>query len=205
MNRKQIFAISSPILVLLSMYPIFRFLSVLFHDNWRISWILGLMIYWLIWGIGYPMLTIGKSYIRNIIKPQKPNIKLIILILFPLIMTTIFKFIPGSINYDKPDTFILLTLLFSAFGNGFCEEIYWRGVYMKLFPKNLIFRIIWPSIFFGLWHYIPGSLNPDSSHVIGLMIGAVFLGFYSSFLAWKTNTIWWSILIHVFGGIIVVM
>jgi membrane protease YdiL (CAAX protease family) len=205
MNRKQIFTIISPILVLVTMCPIFNFLSVQFHDNWRISWILGLMIYWIIWGIGYPLLTIGIRSITSIIKPQKPSIILILLVLFPLIMTTVFKFIPGSIRYDKPDMFILTILIFSAFGNGFCEEIYWRGVFMKLFPKSLLFRIIWPSIFFGLWHYIPGSLNPESSHVIGLMIGAIFLGFYSSLIAWKTDTIWWSILIHVFGGIIVIL
>jgi len=205
MSRKQIFAIFSSILVLVSMYPVFRLLAFLLPDNWRIAWILGLMIYWLIWGIGYPVITIGQSYIRTIIKPQKPTIILILLVLFPLLMTIIFKFIPGSIKYDKPDIFIILLLILSAFGNGFFEEICWRGVYMKLFPKNLFFRIIWPTVFFGLWHYIPGSLNPESSHVTGLIIGALFLGFYSGFLAWKTNTLWWSILTHILGGIIVVL
>ena len=47
MNRKQIFAILSPIIVILVMYPIFQLLSMAFHNNWRIGWFLGLMIYWL--------------------------------------------------------------------------------------------------------------------------------------------------------------
>lgn len=205
MNRKQIVAIITPILVLFSMYPTFRFLSVLFPENWRYAWLAGLMVYWLLWGIGYPMLAIGPKSIGKIIKPQKPGALVILLVLFPLIMATIFKFIPGSLKYDKPDALIYLLLLFSAFGNGFFEEIYWRGVYMELFPKNLLFRMIWPSIWFGVWHYIPGSMNPDSSHVVGLIIGALFLGFYSSFLAWKTNTLWWSVVVHVLGGIIVVL
>lgn len=205
MNRKQTFAILSPTLVLISMYPIFRILSVQFHDHWRIAWLLGLMIYWLLWGFIYSLLAIGKKSISSLIKPQKLKFSILLLVLFPLSMTLIFKFIPGGVNYEKTAPWILPILLFSAFGNGIFEEIYWRGVFMKLFPKNLLFRIFWPSIWFGLWHYIPGSLNPDSSHVIGLMIGAVFLGFYSSFIAWRTNTLLWSILIHVLGGIIVVL
>ena len=205
MNRKQIFAIFSPILVLFTMYPIFHFLSILFHDNWRIGWLIGLMIYWLLWGFGYSILAIGKKNIRKLLHPQKLNIRLVLFILFPIFLSIIFKLIPAGITYDKPDKFILLLLIFSVFGNGLFEEIYWRGVYMKLFEKNLLFRIIWPSIWFGIWHYVPGSLNPDSSHVIGLMIGAVFLGIYSSFIAWRTNTLWWSIIIHVTGGMIVVI
>lgn len=204
MNRKQIFAILSPIIVILVMYPIFQLLSMPFHNNWRIGWFLGLMIYWLLWGIGYPLLIIGKESIGVIIKPQKPNISIILLVLFPLIMTAIFRFIPGGMKYEKPDALIFLLVLFTAFGNGFFEEILWRGVYMKLFPNNLLLRIVWPSIWFGLWHYVPGSINPNSSHVLSLIIGALFLGFYSSFLAKKTNTLWWSIVTHVLGGIIMV-
>ncbi len=97
----------------------------------------------------------------------------------------------------------MLLLLSTAFGNGFFEEVLWRGVYMQLFPENYFFRIIWPSTWFALWHYVPGSVSP-SGNVIGLIIGAGFLGVYSSYLAKWTNTIWWSIVAHTLGGIIMV-
>jgi membrane protease YdiL (CAAX protease family) len=187
------------------MYPIFYFLSVQLQNNWRIAWLIGLMIYWLIWGIGFPLLTIGHKKIVQAIIPRKFNLTLVLLVLFLLIMTTVFKWIPGSIQYEKSTIWTLVILIFSAFGNGFFEEIYWRGTFMILFPKNIIFRIIWPSIGFALWHYVPGSVNPDSSHIIGLMSGALFLGFYSGFLAWKSNSIWWSILAHVLGGLIIIV
>ena len=64
----------SPIIVIIVMYPLFQFLSMVFHNNWRIGWILGLMIYWLFWCIGYPLLIIGRKSIGEIIKPQKPNV-----------------------------------------------------------------------------------------------------------------------------------
>lgn len=205
MNRKQIGTIISPIIIIVVMYPLFQSLSTAFHSNWRIGWFLGLAIYWLLWGIGYPLFIIGKESIGAIIKPQKPSVSIILLVLFPLIMAAIFRFIPGGMEYDKPNAFILVLLLFTAFGNGFFEEILWRGVYMKLFPNNLLLRIVWPSIWFGLWHYVPGSVNPNGGHVLGLIIGALFLGFYSGFLAKITNTLWWSIVIHVLGGIIMVV
>jgi len=205
MNRKQIIGIISPIIILFMMYPIFQFLSKVFQDNWRIGWILGLMTYWLIWGIAYPLFIVGKKNIRGIIKPQKVNMLILLLVLFPLVMTIIFKSIAGGMVYEKPNLFVTLLFIFSAFGNGFFEELLWRGIYMKLFPNNLWLRIAWPSIWFGLWHYAPGSISPDNEHILGLIIGSVFLGFYSGFMVKITNTIWWSIIIHTVGGIIMVL
>jgi len=205
MNRKQMSAIISPVILIIVMYPLFQFLSLVFHNNWRIGWLLGLAIYWLFWCIGYPLLIIGRKSIGEIIKPQKLNVTIILLVLFPLIMTVVFRLIAGGMTYEKPDVLIFLFFIFSVFGNGFFEEILWRGVYMKLFPNNLLLRIVWPSIWFGLWHYAPGSVNPSGGHVLGLIIGALFLGFYSSFLAKIPNTLWWSIITRTFGGIIMVL
>jgi len=75
---------------------------------------------------------------------------------------------------------------------------------MKLFPGNILFRIVWPSIWFALWHYAPGSVSPNAN-VLGLIIGSGLFGFYLSFLAKKTGTIWWSIVTHILGGIIMVI
>ena len=181
MERKQVLVVFVPIVIIVVMYPIFHFLSAVFHHNWRIGWLLGLAIYWVIWGLIFSLFIIGRENIRRLITPQKPTMPIIVLVLFPLVMTALFKFIPGGMAYEKPNALIILLLISSAFGNGIFEEILWRGVYMKLFPQNLLLRIVWPSIWFGLWHYVPGSVNPESGHVVGLIIGALFLGFYSPF------------------------
>jgi len=99
---------------------------------------------------------------------------------------------------------IFLLLLSTTFGNGFFEEVLWRGVYMKLFPGSLMFRIVWPSIWFALWHYAPGSVS-SNGNIMALVIGAAFFGFYLSFLAKKTDTIWWCIVTHILGGIIMIL
>jgi len=154
-------------------------------------------------GAAFPMWAIGKETLLKMVRPRRPDTKTILLVVFPLLMSTMYRFIPGM-EYQKNSVLILLILLSTTIGNGFFEEMLWRGIYMKLFPDNIFLRIIWPSIWFALWHYVPGSVSP-SGNVIGLMIGAGFLGFYSSFLARITDTIWWSIIVHTLGGIIMVI
>ncbi|UCC11549.1 MAG: CPBP family intramembrane metalloprotease [candidate division WOR-3 bacterium] len=205
MSAKSKIAVIAPVLVLVVMYPVFQFLAHIFPGNWRIAWLLGLFIYWIIWGLGFSWLMIGKKTIQALITPQRPTFGIFLLVLFPLIMTAIFKFIPGGTAYDKTDTLMYLFVLLTPFFNGFFEETLWRGVYMTLFPRNLWLRIVWPGIWFALWHYAPGSISPNKGHVLALMIGALFLGLYSAFLAKRTNTIWWSIIVHVLGGIIIVI
>lgn len=202
MNRKQIIAIISPLILIALMYPVFQMLSSAFNGS-VIGWYLGLVTYWIIWGAVFPLWIIGIKGLIPVIRPQRLNIKVIVLILIPLILALIYKFITGM-TYEKLNFWILILCISTSFGNGFFEEVLWRGVYMKLFPDNILFRIVWPSIWFALWHYAPGSVSPNAN-VLGLIIGAGLFGFYLSFMAKKTGTIWWSIVTHILGGIIMII
>jgi len=201
MNSKQKIAIISPLLLIGVMYPVFQLLSGGFGGS-VIGWYLGLVLYWLIWCTAFPLWIIGKESIRTIIRPQRLNLKVSLLVLFPLIGASLYRLVPGM-GYEKPSPWILLLLLSTTFGNGLFEEVLWRGVYMELFPDSILFRIIWPSIWFALWHYAPGSVSSDGNE-LGLMIGSAVFGFYLSFLAKKTETIWWSIVVHTIGAIIMI-
>jgi len=203
MSSKQKIVVISPLILIGMMYPVFHILAGAFGENWRIAWYLGLIFYWLIWGVVFPWLMIGKESIRRIIRPQKLDAKTLSFVLFPLIMAGLFRFISGM-EYEKPSVWIFLLLISTNLGNGFFEEVLWRGVYMELFPDSILFRIVWPSIWFALWHYAPGSVSP-SGNVIGLIIGSGLMGFYLSFLAKKTGTIYWTIIAHTIGGFIMVV
>ncbi len=202
MNRKQVIAIIFPLILIALMYPVFQLLSSAFNGS-VIGWYLGLVTYWIIWGAVFPLWIIGMKDLRPIIRPQRLNIKVSVLISIPLILALLYKFITGM-DYGKLSFWILILYISTSFGNGFFEEVLWRGVYMKLFPDNILFRIVWPSIWFALWHYAPGSVSPNAN-VLGLIIGSGMFGFYLSFLAKKTGTIWWSIITHILGGIIMVI
>jgi membrane protease YdiL (CAAX protease family) len=183
------------------MCPVFNLLVGKLGET--VGWYFGLVVYWFVWGAAFSFLLVGKDKISLIIRPQKLNKSVILLVLFPLVMALVYKVVSRT-EYNKPSVWIFLLYLSTALGNGFFEEVLWRGVYMDLFPDNLLFGIVWPSIWFSLWHYVPGSVSSDGN-VIGLMIGSVFFGFYLSFLAKKTGTIWWPILAHVLGEFIMIL
>jgi len=199
-KRKKIVALA-PIALWVSMYFIYRQLANVYGD--RFAWYAGFWIYWLGWGGVFSFAVAGKEEIIRLIRPRRPDVKIILLVIFPLIMTAIFRVVAGT-KYDKPDIVWTVLLLSTAFGNGFFEEVLWRGVYYHFFSKSTFFSIAWPACWFALWHYIPGSVSPNSN-AIGLMIGAGLFGLYLGFLAKKTGTIWWCMVCHLLGGIMMVV
>lgn len=203
MSVKQRVAVVAPPVIVTVMIPVFRLLADLFPDNWRIGWYLGLVLYWIICCGVLALVLIGKDSIRKLIRPQRLTREIIILLLIPLIGAGLYRLVPGM-EYAKPQAWIFLLLLSTNPGNGFFEELLWRGVYLELFPKNRLFGFIWPSLWFALWHYAPGSIAPDGN-VIGLMVGSGIMGSYLSFLARRTGTIWWTIIMHTIGGFIMIV
>jgi membrane protease YdiL (CAAX protease family) len=203
MNNKQKIAIVSPLILTSTMILVFQLLARAFESNWRIAWYLGLVSYWLIWGGIFSWWMIGRESIRKLIRPQKLNAKILSMVLFPVVMAGLYKLIPGM-EYEHPNVWFFLLFVSTTVGNGFFEELLWRGVYMELFPSSILWRIIWPSFWFALWHYAPGSISPDGN-VWGLIIGSGLMGFYLSFVAKKTGTIYWTIIAHAVGGLIMIL
>ncbi len=201
MTHKQKVAIFAPLILVVSMYPIFHLFATAFGE--RLGWYFGLILYWLVWGAAFSVWMIGKENILRLIRPQKINIKIFLLVIFPSIIASLHKLVPGM-EYQKPSLLIILLLISTAFGNGFFEEVLWRGVYLSLFPNNVWFWMLWPSFWFAIWHYAPGSVSP-SSNVVALMVGAGAFGFYLSFLAKKMGTIWWSIMAHTLAGMVMIL
>jgi membrane protease YdiL (CAAX protease family) len=201
MNGRQKIAIVAPLILTGVMYPTFQLLSGALGQT--AGWYLGLATYWLVWGGVFPWLMIGKASIQQLIRPQKLTSGISLLVLFPLLMAGLYRFLTGM-DYDKPSVWTFLLLVSTNFGNGVFEEILWRGMYLELFPDSVFFRIVWPSTWFALWHYAPGSVSL-SGNAIGLMIGSGLMGFYLSFLANRTGTIWWTIIAHTIGGFIMIV
>lgn len=201
MNKKQIIAALSPLVIIGMMYPVFQFLGKGLGNS--LGWYLGLWIYWIIWGGLFPYFMIGKDTILQLIKPQKLTLKLALMVAFPVVMAAIFRFATGM-EYEKTALWFLVCLISTNLGNGFFEEILWRGMYLQLFPNRVYFRMIWSTIWFALWHYAPGSISA-SGNPLGLMIGSGMMGIYFAFLAHRTNSIWWTMIAHALGGLVMVL
>lgn len=197
----RVIAVSVPPVLSVSMIPVFRLLARRFGKT--AGWHAGLAVYWLVWGVAYPLGLLGWDAVVDLVRP--PGLELVpaLLAAFPLAFAAAGRLFPGS-GYEKSTRWALPALLVSALGNGLFEEILWRGTYMALFPNSVVFRFLWPSLWFGLWHYAPGSVS-SRGNVRVLMGGAAFLGLYLSFLAWHTDTIWWCVVAHTLAGIITVI
>jgi membrane protease YdiL (CAAX protease family) len=201
-NRRQSIAIFAPPLLAVAMIPVFRLFSGLFEQA-VVGWYLGLVAYWVTWCTMLPLWLVGRKRLVQIIRPRRPTVTAAALVLFPAAMAALGRRLIGM-GYAKPEAWVWLLYLSTAFGNGFFEELLWRGLYMELFPDRNFMRIVWPSIWFSLWHYAPGSVSANSNP-LALMIGAGLFGFLLAFLAKKTGTIGWCVLAHVLGGIVMIL
>lgn len=203
---KQRIAIAAPVVLMATMYPVFRLLDSALGDRFDgyLGWYLGLVTYWIVWGAGFSLWMLGPSRIRQLLRPRRPTLRLILLIAFPVLMAAAVLLIPGM-GYEKRSFGILLLLGSTTIGNGLFEETLWRGVYLEVFRHRRFWRVGWASVWFGLWHIVPVSINAEAfSDVIPMVVGSMFFGFYLAFLAKKTDSVWWPMVAHVLGGIVMV-
>lgn len=99
-----------------------------------------------------------------------------------------------------PLTLILLAVPLATI-NGFCEELLWRGLYVRLFPRNPWLAILYPSVGFALWHLAPQTVFP-TENIPGFMISTFFLALPYGFIAYRTGSARWTAISHSLSGIL---
>lgn len=205
LGRNQRLAIVAAPAALAVMYPTFQLTGSVFGESvdGRLGWAVGLAIYWLLWGALFPWYLLGWTAIRTLVWPRKPQGFTLLLVAIPAAIAAIGRIFFSDVAYDPATTAALLLLIVTASGNGFFEELFWRGVYLRLFRGSWFLGIVWPSIWFGLWHLAPASLSADDG-AARLVIGAVILGLYLTFIARKTDSAWWAIVGHTLIAFVVI-
>jgi len=157
---------------------------------------------WIIWCGLLPLLIVGPNGLREMFKDAHPRLGKpaglgLLFLIGPAITPFFTLFLPRVMSITP--TILLYSILF-AITNGTFEEILWRGVYIKLFPDNKVWGVLWPSLWFGIWHLAPGSVSVVFSPWT-LMAGAIVFGLSWSMLAMRTKTIRWSIISHTLTGL----
>jgi membrane protease YdiL (CAAX protease family) len=89
----------------------------------------------------------------------------------------------------------------TALANGTLEEVLWRGVFAKLFPRSILWGVLWPAGWFAIWHLAPGTLSM-ADRVGILVVGATGLGVTMSWVAQRSQSIRWTALSHALASII---
>jgi membrane protease YdiL (CAAX protease family) len=167
----------------------------------QLGYLFSFIIYWILWCFLFPLFSL-KSFkalfsLFKSVKPRfgnKPDITLF-LISWPVAVALIFAFVPRLHNLTIS---ILIVSVLIGFVNGFAEEILWRGVYITLFPNNIWFKYIYPSVFFTLWHLCPISVVPSkyAGGIYSFLLAALLYGLSWGYYARKTGSIRWSSIMH---------
>lgn len=198
-NSKQKIAILLSPFLFVVMYGVYQGFAAILGSN--LGWYAGFAVYWPIFCVIIPLLLVGSGRIIERYKMIKINTKYVLVFIFPVFMTLIGGFFMSTAERDIIGLVIWLGM---SLGNGIFEEILWRGTYPILFPDNKIFGFAWPAIWFSIWHFAPGSLSQNFQPIV-LVSGALMLGVFFGWGAFKTKSLSWASVGHTFSGLIQVI
>ncbi len=193
-----------PLLILFSTALLFVSLSQ--RLGREISYVLGFLFYDVFWCLAVPYFILGKVGFLSMFREDTPlfskeNWRLALL----LGSTTVgaFGMLLGHDLANTPPLLIFIAIPVAVI-TGTCEEILWRGLYTKVFPKQVISGLVFPAIGFAVWHLSPQLLYP--ANIPGGMFAfaglTFFLGLCYGLVAYKTGSCKWTAVSHSLNGIL---
>jgi len=164
----------------------------------REGFTVGLLFYWLVWCLLLPFALLGRAGFRELFGRSTREIRIresVLLMLPPVVgFTSIF---PLLLWIGEPRLFVVAATI--AIVNGTCEEVLWRGTYLKVFGNRLWGGVLYPAIGFGLWHVAPIAVHWSWSpgRALALAACAALVGLMYGLVARHTGSIRWTILSHI--------
>lgn len=189
-----------PLVLLLTTYLAFQeFVTWL---GFKAGYFAGFAFYWAVWGLLFPLWALGGQGLRTLFRDVRPRlgkpgwVGAVLLALPPLLAgLTVF---PAKLPQATP--LVVLVSFVLALVNGTLEEVLWRGAYIKAFSDRVGLGYLYPSLGFALWHLAPQAVHPIAmpGGVAAFIAGALFLGLCWGWVAWRTGSIRWTVVSHVF-------
>lgn len=191
--------LASPFVLIGSMLWAFRSLTQRF--GYPRGYLISFLIYWLGWCILFPAALLGGfRALIDLFQPAAPlaslDWKTQALLWWPVIFPLFLRFFSGI---RKANARILVVSVLLGIVIGITEEILWRGAFLRIFPQNLWLGILYPSVFFGLWHICPQSVvkNQSPGGVYSFVIYSIVLGLSYAFAAHLAGSIFWPTVSHI--------
>jgi membrane protease YdiL (CAAX protease family) len=189
-----------PIFLIASNAVIFTVLSKLAGEE--AGYLLGFIFYWSFWCLLIPRLVVRKQRFASLLTERRP---LFVRNNWPAALLWGVVIFVAILMYGKdflvaPPAMILIAIPLAAI-NGVCEELLWRGVYVRVFPVNPWLGIIYPAIGFAAWHFVPQMVYP-AENVFAFVLSTLFLGLVYGFIAYRTGSAKWTAISHSLSGAI---
>lgn len=192
MNQKQRVLIWSAPVLCISMLLLMPFLTA--NMGKTAGYVTGFCIYWFLFCLPVSVYCSGGFRRLREIYRQKSDItarmKTIyyFIALIPCIATffAVFKNIAPIAGLQV----LILALVFGMI-NGTLEEMFWRGIFNKIFNDHLIWAYLYPSLFFGIWHIALFSAKGivyqgGAGSLVG---GSLFMGLLWGLATYKTKSV----------------
>jgi membrane protease YdiL (CAAX protease family) len=127
----------------------------------------------------------------------KPGLGVGLLVFFNFTTSVLMFFSMSYPNITRLGDALLWGFVFSL-ANGFSEELWFRGLFMKKLVPLVGFwaTVILTSIWFALLHLLSAPYMPAQAILI-FAVNTLTLGLACGFLMLKTKSIWGAVIIHV--------
>lgn len=192
LNNKKIILLCVPILLCIFMIIIIPFLTNIIGTT--TGYIIGFCIYWFVFCVPASYyFSNGSGGIKGIYSQMtrlatKNKIIYYILAFVPCfgVLFAVFIEIASKAGFQ-----VLLLALVFALINGTIEEMFWRGLFNKIFTDNIFLAFLFPSLFFGIWHislFLAKEIEYQGGFV-SLVGGAYIVGLLWGGIAYKTKSI----------------
>jgi membrane protease YdiL (CAAX protease family) len=163
---------------------------------------LGFFFYWTVWCLIVSLFYLGKDGFLSLLVDETPLLSRpnwLAAVLWTLII--IVSLVMYGKNFIQAPLTLILVAIPLATINGICEELLWRGLYVRAFPDNFWLAILFPSIGFAFWHLAPQQVF-SSGNKWAFILSTFFLGLAYGFIAYKTGSAKWTAISHSINGIL---
>jgi membrane protease YdiL (CAAX protease family) len=156
---------------------------------------IALAIYWGVVCFGFGLSIIGPRNLKRLYARPKTALNLALAIL-PVVPVFFAAFLPVMASLS-PRILLLATLF--AILNGSAEELFWRGAFIRHFPQDARYAILYPLVLFTAWHIALALIKGAhyQGGALALIGGAGIMGLLWGVLAWRTKSIFLSTLSHI--------
>lgn len=193
LTNRQLVVLAAPPLLVATTYLAFQAMVEWLGFRW--GYLGGFLFFWIVWCWGFTLWAVGREGMAAVLREVRPHLPRptglwLALLAFPVAGGFATVLLP-----DLPDAtlpVVGLALVIAAV-NSLSEEVFWRGLFVRMLPERRVLGWLYPAAWFSLWHIAPTSVF-GSTWV--LVTGAAYLGLVYGWIAWSTGTVRYTIVAH---------
>ena len=166
----------------------------------KFGYLLGFVCYWL-YSASFILIQLRNqpSFLASILRDdEKSKVSILykLAAFLPVLGVFFITFLPNVPNLSVQTGFLVLIV---AGLNGFIEELYWRGLYLRNFKDSWLYGCFLSTILFGAWHFSLWFIRGMEYHGgwPALVGGAFTMGLLWSVISRKINSVRIGIIAHV--------